>query len=181
MFLMANPLLAKCKIETHKFGTSSKTVEKSLDPPVEVFEPIPGIKKELITKFELICPELKNTTLGEDTEFSYHFIKDKLVAIEIVRHLSNDLNLFEWGRNHFGIIQDRDPNKAEQVIQVENGDHMIQLFVGELSNSIFQNVALVSTKHDDLFLYLAQKEDQIDWDTYEMPLLEPVDISPEDN
>ena len=34
----------------------------------------------------------------------------------------------------------------------------------DLPNVIFQNVALISTKHDDLFQYLSEIEDSFNWD-----------------
>jgi len=43
----------------------------------------------------------------------------------------------------------------------------------------FQNVVLISTKHDDLFEYQYQQEDNINWDTYEMAPLEPITLGEE--
>ena len=180
IILIANPLFAECKIDTHSFGTSSKKIEKSLGDMWGFFEPIPGVNREVTTNLEFICPELKDTTLGMNTSFNYHFIKDQLVAIELARQASDDLLLFEWGRERFGILEERDIIKAEQVIQVNDGDRIIQLFVGILPDAVFQNVVLISTLHDDLFDLLAETMDDINWDTLERPPLEAI-ILPEEN
>ncbi len=176
--IIANPLLANCKIDTHPFGTSSSKIEKSVSEWGS-FEPIPNVNKEIFTSFETICPELKNSRLGRETNVFYHFIKDKLVAIELVLQTTDKLELFEWGKKQFGISEERDLAKAEQVIQVEDGNRIIQLFVGVLPDVTFQNVVLISTKHDDLFEYQYQQEDNINWDTYEMAPLEPITLGEE--
>ena len=36
-----------------------------------------------------------------------------------------------------------------------------------LPDTVFQNIALVSTQHNDLFELLYEKEESIDWDTLE--------------
>ena len=53
--LITNPLFAKCKIDTHSFGTSAKKIQKSLDDYWADYEPIPGVNKEVTTNFEFIC------------------------------------------------------------------------------------------------------------------------------
>jgi len=180
--IIANPLLAKCKIDTHAFGTSANKIQKSLDDSWADFEPIPGVNKEITTNFEIICPDLKDSKLGQETIVIYHFIKNKLVAIELVLQTSDKLELFEWGREYFGISKQRDYSKAQQVIKVDDGNRMIQLFVGVLPDITFQNVVLISTKHDELFEYLALKEDNIDWDTYEFePPSTPLGPAPEND
>jgi hypothetical protein len=180
--LITNPLFAKCKIDTHSFGTSAKKIQKSLDDYWADYEPIPGVNKEVTTNFEFICPDLKDSKLGQETIVIYHFIKDKLVAIELVLQTSDNLELFEWGREYFGISEERDYSKAQQVIKVDDGSRIIQLFVGVLPDVTFQNVVLISTKHDDLFEYLSLKDDNIDWDTYEFePPDTPLGPAPENN
>ena len=180
--IFANPLFAKCKIDTHSFGTSAKKIQKSLGDKWGDYEPIPGVNKEITTNFEFVCPEFKDTTLGTETMFIYHFIKDKLVAIELVLQTSDKLELFEWGREYFGIIEERDFAEAVQVIMADASDHTIQLFVGVLPDVTFQNVVMISRKHDDLFAYLSLQEDSIDWDTYEFePPDTPLGPVPENN
>ena len=182
VILLSSPLFAECKIDTHSFGTSAKKIQKSLDDKWGDYEPIPGVNKEVTTNFEFICPEFKDTTLGTETIFIYHFIKDKLVAIELILQTSDKLELFEWGRKYFSITEERDFAKAEQAIIVDAGDHTIQLFVGVLPDVTFQNVVMISTKHDDLFEYLSLREDSIDWDKYEFePNEKPMGFLPEDN
>ena len=178
--LITSPVFAKCKIDDQKFGTSSKIIEKILGEFYGVFERIPNFQKEVTVNFDTICSKLEST-LGKDTTLSYHFIKDQLVAIELVRQTSNDLLLFEWGREHFGIVEDRNINESEQVIQVKDGDRIIQLFVGMLPEAVFQNVVLISTLHDDLFDLLAAKEDNTNWDTFEHAPLEPFSGTSEGN
>ncbi len=182
VILFTNPVFAKCKIDTHSFGTSAKKIQKSLDDKWGDYEPIPGVNKEVTTNFEIICPDLKDSKLGQETIVIYHFIKDKLVAIELILQTSDKLELFEWGRNYFSITEERDFAKAEQAIIVDAGDHTIQLFVGVLPDVTFQNVVMISTKHDDLFEYLSLREDSIDWDKYEFePNEKPMGFLPEDN
>ena len=182
IIIFTNPLLAKCKIDTHAFGTSAKTIQQSLKDTWITSEPIPGVNKTIGTSLELICPELKGSSLGMETMFIYNFIKDKLVAIELVLQTSDNLELFEWGREYFGISEERDYSKAQQVIKVDDGSRMIQLFVGVLPDVTFQNVVLISTNHDDLFEYLSLKDDNIDWDTYEFePPDTPLGPAPENN
>ena len=180
--LITNPLFAKCKIDTHSFGTSANKIQKSLDDYWADYEPIPGVNKEVTTNFEFICPDLKDSKLGQETIVIYHFIKDKLVAIELVLQTSDNLELFEWGREYFGIIEERDFAEAVQVIMADASDHTIQLFVGVLPDVTFQNVVMISTKHDDLFAYLSLQEDSIDWDKYEFePPDTPLGPAPENN
>ncbi|PPR50916.1 MAG: hypothetical protein CFH15_00015 [Alphaproteobacteria bacterium MarineAlpha5_Bin5] len=179
IIIFTNPLLAKCKIDTHAFGTSAKTIQQSLKDTWITSEPIPGVNKTVGTSLELICPELKGSSLGMETMFIYNFIKDKLVAIELVLQTTDKLELFEWGRQYFGIMEERDLAKAEQVIRVEDGNRIIQLFVGVLPDVTFQNVVLISTKHDDLFEYQFQQEDNMNWDTNEISPLEPITLGEE--
>ena len=87
--------------------------------------------------------------------------------IELVRAGSNDLLLFEWGRENFDIQEKRKINEEQQFIQVEQGDRFIQLLVSVLPDTVFQNVTLVSTQHNDLFELLYEKEESIDEDTLE--------------
>ena len=174
--LITSPAFAACKIDQQQFGVSSQTIKNKLEFST-TFEPIPGFQKEVLTIFEEVCPSLEKT-LARDTTLTYHFIQDQLVMIELVRTSSNDLLLFEWGREHFGIIEDRNINELQQLIQVEEADRLIQLFVGILPDAVFQNVALISTLHQDLFDLLAEKEDAIDWENFESP--DPT-ISEEEN
>ena len=173
---IASPIFAQCKIDQQQFGVSSATIEQKLEYS-KTLERIPNVQKEVITIFEDVCPKLEET-LARDTNLSYHFIKDQLVAIELERPAKNDLLLFEWGREHFGIREDRNINELQQLIQVEEADRLIQLFVGILPDAVFQNVALISTLHQDLFDLLAEKEDVIDWESFESP--DPT-ISEEEN
>ena len=69
------------------------------------YEPISGVNKEIITNFEFVCPEFKDTTLNRNNVY-LSFIKDQLVAIELVLQTSDKLELFEWGREYFGIIEE---------------------------------------------------------------------------
>ena len=165
--LIAGPIFAQCKIDQQQFGVSSATIEQKLEYS-KTLERIPNVQKEVITIFEDVCPKLEET-LARDTDLSYHFIKDQLVAIELERPAHNDLLLFEWARRYFGIMEDRDINEQQQLIQVEEADRLIQLFLGILPDAVFQNVALISSEHDDLFELLANKEDVMDWETYEYP------------
>ena len=87
--------------------------------------------------------------------------------IELVKTSSNDLLLFEWGRENFNIQEKWNINEEQQFIQVEQSDHIIQLLVHVFPNTVFQNIALVSTQHNDLFELLYEKEESIDWDTLE--------------
>ena len=176
IILITSPVFAACKIDQQQFGVSSQTIKNKLEFST-TFEPIPGFHKEVLTIFEEVCPSLEKT-LARDTTLTYHFIQDQLVMIELVRTSSNDLLLFEWGREHFGIIEDRNINELQQLIQVEEADRLIQLFVGILPDAVFQNVALISTLHQDLFDLLAEKEDVIDWENFESP--DPT-ISEEEN
>ena len=98
--LITNPLFAKCKIDTHSFGTSANKIQKSLDDYWADYEPIPGVNKEVTTNFEFICPDLKDSKLGQETIVIYHFIKDvsksRKAAIRIASEQSvHDLN-FSW-------------------------------------------------------------------------------------
>ena len=55
------------------------------------------------------------------------------------------------GRENFNIQEKRKINEEQQFIQVEQSDHIIQLLVRVLPDTVFQNIALVSTQHNDLF------------------------------
>ena len=116
--------------------------------------------------FEEVCPSLEKP-LARDTTLTYHFIQDQLIMIELVKTSSNDLLLFEWGRKNFNIQEKRKINEEQQFIQVEQSDRFIQLLVRVLPDTVFQNIALVSTQHNDLFELLYEKEESMDWDTLE--------------
>ena len=163
--LITSPAFAACKIDQQQFGVSSQTIKNKLEFST-TFEPIPGFQKEVLTIFEEVCPSLEKT-LARDTTLTYHFIQDQLVMIELVRTSSNDLLLFEWGRDNFNIQEKRKINEEQQFIQVEQGDRFIQLLVRVLPDTVFQNVALVSTQHNDLFELLYEKEESMDEDTLE--------------
>ena len=163
--LITSPAFAACKIDQQQFGVSSQTIKNKLEFST-TFEPIPGFHKEVLTIFEEVCPSLEKT-LARDTTLTYHFIQDQLIMIELVRTSSNDLLLFEWGRGNFNIQEKRKINEEQQFIQVEQSDRFIQLLVRVLPDTVFQNVALVSTQHNDLFELLYEKEESIDEDTLE--------------
>jgi len=163
--LVTSPVFAACKIDQQQFGVSSQTIINKLEFST-TFEPIPGFQKEILTIFEEVCPSLEKT-LARDTTLTYHFIQDQLVMIELVKTSSNDLLLFEWGRDNFNIQEKRKINEEQQFIQVEQSDRFIQLLVRVLPDTVFQNVALVSTQHNDLFELLYEKEESMDWDTLE--------------
>ena len=163
--LVTSPVFAACKIDQQQFGVSSQTIINKLEFST-TFEPIPGFKKEVLTIFEEVCPSLEKP-LARDTTLTYHFIQDQLIMIELVKTSSNDLLLFEWGRENFNIQEKWKINEEQQFIQVEQSDHIIQLLVRVLPDTVFQNVALVSTQHNDLFELLYEKEESMDWDTLE--------------
>ena len=163
--LVTSPVFAACKIDQQQFGVSSQTIKNKLEFST-TFEPIPGFQKEVLTIFEEVCPSLEKT-LARDTTLTYHFIQDQLIMIELVRTSSNDLLLFEWGRENFNIQEKWKINEEQQFIQVEQSDRFIQLLVRVLPDTVFQNVALVSTQHNDLFELLYEKEESMDWDTLE--------------
>ena len=163
--LITSPVFAACKIDQQQFGVSSQTIKNKLEFST-TFEPIPGFHEEVLTIFEQVCPSLEKT-LARDTTLTYHFIQDQLVMIELVKTSSNDLLLFEWGRENFNIQEKRNINEEQQVIQVEQSDRFIQLLVRVLPDTVFQNIALVSTQHNDLFELLYEKEESIDEDTLE--------------
>ena len=163
--LITSPAFAACKIDQQQFGVSSQTIKNKLEFST-TFEPIPGFQKEVLTIFEEVCPSLEKT-LARDTTLTYHFIKDQLIMIELVRKSSNDLLIFEWGRENFNIQEKRKINEEQQFIQVEQSDRFIQLLVRVLPDTVFQNIVLVSTQHNDLFELLYEKEESIDEDTLE--------------
>lgn len=163
--LVTSPVFAACKIDQQQFGVSSQTIKSKLEFST-TFEPIPGFQKEVLTIFEEVCPSLEKT-LARDTTLTYHFIQDQLIMIELVKTSSNDLLLFEWGRENFNIQEKRKINEEQQFIQVEQSDRFIQLLVRVLPDTVFQNIALVSTQHNDLFELLYEKEESMDWDTLE--------------
>ena len=163
--LITSPAFAACKIDQQQFGVSSQTIKNKLELST-TFEPIPGFQKEVLTIFEEVCPSLEKT-LARDTTLTYHFIQDQLVMIELVRTSSNDLLLFEWGRENFNIQEKRKINEEQQFIQIEQSDRFIQLLVRVLPDTVFQNIALVSTQHNDLFELLYEKEESMDEDTLE--------------
>ena len=163
--LVTSPVFAACKIDQQQFGVSSQTIINKLEFST-TFEPIPGFQKEVLTIFEEVCPSLEKT-LARDTTLTYHFIQDQLIMIELVKTSSNDLLLFEWGRENFNIQEKRKINEEQQFIQVEQSDRFIQLLVSVLPDTVFQNVTLVSTQHNDLFELLYEKEESMDEDTLE--------------
>ena len=163
--LVTSPVFAACKIDQQQFGVSSQTIINKLEFST-TFEPIPGFQKKVLTIFEEVCPSLEKT-LARDTTLTYHFIQDQLIMIELVKTSSNDLLLFEWGRKNFNIQEKRKINEEQQFIQVEQSDRFIQLLVRVLPDTVFQNIALVSTQHNDLFELLYEKEESMDWDTLE--------------
>ena len=163
--LITSPAFAACKIDQQQYGVSSQTIINKLEFST-TFKPIPGFYKEVRTTFEKVCPSLEKP-LARDTTLTYHFIQDQLVMIELVKTSSNDLLLFEWGRENFNIQEKRKINEEQQFIQVEQSDHIIQLLVRVLPDTVFQNIALVSTQHNDLFELLYEKEESIDEDTSE--------------
>ena len=163
--LITSPVFAACKIDQQQYGVSSQTIINKLEFST-TFKPIPGFYKEVRTTFEKVCPSLEKP-LARDTTLTYHFIQDQLVMIELAKTSSNDLLLFEWGRNNFNIQEKRKINEEQQFIQVEQSDHIIQLLVRVLPDTVFQNIALVSTQHNDLFELLYEKEESIDEDTLE--------------
>ena len=163
--LVTSPVFAACKIDQQQFGVSSQTIINKLEFST-TFEPIPGFQKKVLTIFEEVCPSLEKT-LARDTTLTYHFIQDQLIMIELAKTSSNDLLLFEWGRENFNIQEKRKINEEQQFIQVEQSDRFIQLLVRVLPDTVFQNIALVSTQHNDLFELLYEKEESMDWDTLE--------------
>ena len=175
--LVTSPVFAACKIDQQQFGVSSQTIINKLEFST-TFEPIPGFQKEVLTIFEEVCPSLEKT-LARDTTLTYHFIQDQLIMIELVKTSSNDLLLFEWGRKNFNIQEKRKINEEQQFIQVEQSDRFIQLLVRVLPDTVFQNIALVSTQHNDLFELLYEKEESMDEDTLED--LDNVDDISEEN
>ena len=163
--LITSPAFAACKIDQQQYGVSSQTIINKLEFST-TFKPIPGFYKEVRTTFEKVCPSLEKP-LARDTTLTYHFIQDQLIMIELAKTSSNDLLLFEWGRENFNIQEKRKINEEQQFIQVEQSDHIIQLLVRVLPDTVFQNIALVSTQHNDLFELLYEKEESIDEDTLE--------------
>ena len=165
--LIAGPVFAACEIGQQQFGVSSRTIEDKLEGP-KILEPIPDVQKQIITIFEDVCPKLEDV-LAMDTSLHYHFIKDQLIAIQLERAEYDDLLLFEWARQYFGIAEELKIDEAEQFMQVEEDGRAIQLYLGILPNAVYQSVMIISKEHDDLFEWLAEKEDAIDWENYEDP------------
>ena len=164
IFLTA-PAFAQCNINQQQFGVSLKTIENKLKS-FKAFDRIPDVQQQITTVFDEICPN-EGEALSLDTNLYYHFIKDQLVSIQLERASYDDLLLFNWAREYFGIAEDVNMSEVQQLIQVEKEDRIIQLFVGILPDAVYQNVLLISRRHDDLFDWLAQKEDGIDWSNYE--------------
>ena len=54
-------------------------------------------------------------------------------------------------------------------MQVEEDGRAIQLYIGVLPDAVYQSVLIISKEHDELFEWLAEKEDAIDWENYEDP------------
>ena len=165
--LIVGPVFAACEIDQQQFGVSSQTIEGKLEGP-KVFELIPDVQKQIVTVFEDACPDLEEA-LALDTSLYYHFIKDQLIAIQLERAESDDLLLFEWARQYFGIVEERRIDQEQQFMQVEEDGRAIQLYIEVLSNAVYQSVLIISKEHDDLFEWLAEKEDAIDWENYEDP------------
>ena len=165
MLLITSPVFAACKIDQQQYGVSSQTIINKLEFST-TFEPIPGFHKKVLTTFEKVCPSLEKP-LARDTTLTYHFIQDQLIMIELAKTSSNDLLLFEWGRENFNIQEKLKINEEQQFIQVEQSDRSIQLLVRVLPDTVFQNIALVSTQHNDLFELLYEKEESMDEDTLE--------------
>jgi|TARA_B110000263_G_scaffold249334_1_gene266622 hypothetical protein len=167
--LSMNVALANCGIDNYKFGSSSKDIAKLLPKgSYQIFNRINNYHKIFNSHLVAICPN-EEASLIQDTNVKFVFIRDKLVVIELIRQSNNDLKLFEWARTRYGILETRRLDKNEQVIQIDYGDRMIQLFIGVLPEAVFQNVVLISKNHADLFELLGRKEDSIDWDTYQFP------------
>ena len=167
--LSMNFALANCGIDNYRFGSSSKNIAKLLPKDsYQIFNRINNYHKILLSHLEAICPN-EETSLIQDTNVNFIFIRDKLVAVELVRSSRDDLELFEWARARYGILETSRLDKNQQVIQIDDGDRMIQLFLGMLPEAVFQNVVLLSKNHADLFELLGRKEDSINWDTYEYP------------
>ena len=160
-------MFARCNIDQQRFGVSSNTIENTLEN-FKAFERIPDVQKQIATLFEDICPQLEED-LALDTTLYYHFIKDQLVSIQLERASYDDLLLFNWAREYFGIVEDLNMSEVQQLIQVEKEDRIIQLFIGILPDAVYQNVFLISRKHDDLFEWMSQKDDEIDWENFEYP------------
>ena len=165
--LIAGPVFAACEIGQQQFGVSSQTIEGKLEGP-KVFEPIPDVQKQVVTVLEDACPDLEEA-LALDTSLYYHFIKDQLIAIQLERAESDDLLLFEWARQYFGIVEERRMDQEQQFMQVEEDGRAIQLYIEVLPNAVYQSVFIISKEHDDLFEWLSKKEDEIDWENYEDP------------
>ena len=159
------PVYAQCNISQQQFGVSLKTIEDKLKS-FKAFDRIPDVQQQITTVFDEICPN-EGEALSLDTNLYYHFIKDQLVSIQLERASYDDLLLFNWAREYFGIVEDLNMSEVQQLIQVEKEDRIIQLFIGILPEAVYQNVLLISRKHDDLFEWLAKKEDGIDWSNYE--------------
>ena len=58
-------------------------------------------------------------------------------------------------------------NEVQQMIQVEEVDRIVQLFIRILPDTVYQSVLLISRKHDDLFELMSEKDDEIDWENFE--------------
>ena len=164
---LTTSVFARCNIDQQRFGVSSNTIENTLEN-FKAFERIPDVQKQIVTLFEDICPQLEED-LALDTTLYYHFIKDQLVSIQLERASYDDLLLFEWARQYFGIAEDIKMNEVQQMIQVEEDDRIVQLFIGILPDAVYQNVLLISRKHDDLFVWMSEKDDAIDWENFEYP------------
>ena len=160
-------VFAKCNISQQQFGVSLKTIENKLKS-FKAFDRIPDVQQQITTVFDEICPN-EGEALSLDTNLYYHFIKDQLVSIQLERASYDDLLLFEWARQYFGIAEDIKMNEVQQMIQVEEDDRIVQLFIGILPDAVYQNVLLISRKHDDLFVWMSEKDDAIDWENFEYP------------
>ena len=165
--LFTSSVFAECKVDQQKFGVSPGTIEGKVTSS-KTLEIIPNVRKQIITVFEDVCPGLEEALI-QTTGLNYHFIKDRLIAIQLERAESDDLLLFEWARNHFGIVEERNIGEEQQFIQVDENSRVIQLYIEVLLDAVYQSVLIISKEHDDLFEWLAKKEDAIDWENYEDP------------
>ncbi len=160
-------VFAQCNINQQEFGISLKTIGNKLSGFKE-FERIPNVQQQITTIFEEICPNLEEA-LSRDTLLHYHFIKNRLVSIQLERASYDDLLLFNWARKYFGIEEDQKIIESQQFLQVEKSDRVIQISISVLADSVYQNVLIVSNQHDDLFEWKYGKDDEIDWENFEVP------------
>ena len=169
--LFTSSVFAECKVDQQKFGVSPGTIEGKVTSS-KTLEIIPNVRKQIITVFEDVCPGLEEALI-QTTGLNYHFIKDQLVAIQLERLGYDDFLLFEWGRKHFGIVEDRKINELQKLLEVEKNNRLIQVFIGNQDAAVYQSVLIISREHDDLFELLSKKQDEIDWENFEVPEEDP--------